>query len=108
MVAPSLLRARAGPVARSAAYELAGTLRDVRAARDRGLLGTDYEVTGAIDLAAVQTGIAADPELVASLTNQQVDVNAIDQALLQQVRDSLTVKVVVELPDATTTVNGVV
>lgn len=32
VVAPSLLRARAGPVARSAAFELAGTLRDVRAA----------------------------------------------------------------------------
>lgn len=32
VVAPSLLRARAGPVARSAAYELAGTLRELRAA----------------------------------------------------------------------------
>lgn len=84
-----------------------GPLRDVRAVRDRGLLGTDYRVTGAVDLAAIQTGIAADPELVASLTNQQVDVNAIDQALLQQVRDSLDVDVVVELPDGTTTVRGV-
>lgn len=90
--------------------ELSGTdgpLRDFRAERDRGLLGTDYEVTGAIDLAAIQTGIAADPELVGALTNQQVDVNAVDQSLLQQVRDALAVKVVIELPDGTTTVNGV-
>jgi hypothetical protein len=84
-----------------------GPLRDFRAERDRGLLGTDYEVTGAIDLAAVGTGIATDPDLVGALTNQQIDVNAVDQSLLQQLRDSLTTKVVVELPDGTTTVNGV-
>ena len=84
-----------------------GPLRDVRAARNRGLLSTDYEVTGAIDLGAIQTGIASDPELLASLTGQQVDVGAIDASLLQQVRDSLTVTVVVEQPNGTTTINGV-
>jgi hypothetical protein len=84
-----------------------GPLRDVRAARDRGLLDTDYEVTGNIDLAAIQTGIGADPELIAALAGQQVDVNAIDASLLQQVRDSLSVEVVVNLPDATETIEGV-
>ena len=84
-----------------------GALRDVRAARDRGLLNTEYEVTGSVDLAAIQTGIAADPELVAALTGQQVDVNTIDAALLQQVRDSLSVTVDVNLPGASVSVAGV-
>lgn len=81
-----------------------GPLRDVTASRDRGVLATQYDVTGAIDLPAVQTGIAADPELLGSLTNQSIDVNALDQSLLQQVKDALSVKVVVKLPGGTTTV----
>jgi hypothetical protein len=84
-----------------------GPLRDVRASRDRGVLSTNYDVTGALDLAAIGTGVAADPDLVGSLTNQQVDVNAIDASLLQQLRDSVSVQVVVKLPDGTTTVHGV-
>jgi hypothetical protein len=84
-----------------------GPLRDFRAERDRGLLATAYEVTGVVDLAGIGTGITADSDLVGALTNQGVDVGAVDQSLLQQVRDSLTVKVVVELPDGTATVNGV-
>ena len=85
-----------------------GPVRDVTATRDRGLLGTDYAVKGAVDLGAIATGIAADPELVASLANQQVDPNAIDQSLLQQLHDALSVEVVVNLPDgSSTTVTGV-
>ncbi|MET0627065.1 MAG: hypothetical protein ABW033_01250 [Acidimicrobiia bacterium] len=84
-----------------------GPLRDAQATRDRGLLSTSYDVTGAIDLAAIQTGIAADPDLVGALTNQQVDPAAIDGSLLQQIRDALTVKVVVNLPGSSTTVTGV-
>lgn len=84
-----------------------GPLRDVHATRDRGLASTSYAVTGAIDLAAIQTGIGADPDLVASLTNQLVDPAVVDQALLQQIRDSLTVKVVVNQPGSSTTVTGV-
>ena len=77
------------------------------AARDRGVLATNYDVTGAVDLGAIATGITADPDLVGSLTNQQVDVTAIDQSLLQQLRDSVTVQVVVNLPGGTTTIVGV-
>jgi hypothetical protein len=84
-----------------------GPLRDVAAVRDRGLLATRYGVSGAIDLGAMQTGIGLDPELLASLAGQQVDVNAIDASLLQQIRDSLSLKVVVNLPNGTTTVHGV-
>ena len=85
-----------------------GPVRDVTASRDRGLLGTDYSVKGAVDLGAIATGITADPELVASLTNQQVDPNAIDQSLLQRLHEALSVDLVVKFPDgSSTTVTGV-
>jgi hypothetical protein len=84
-----------------------GPLRDVTLTRDRGLLSTSYDVSGTVDLAQLQTGLVTDPEVVASLTNQQVDVNAIDQSLLSEIRDSFGLKVVVELPGATKTVSGV-
>jgi len=85
-----------------------GPLRDFTATRDRGVLGTDYSVKGAIDLGAIGTGVTGDADLVAALTNQQVDVGQIDQSLLQQLHDALSVQVVVNLPDgSTTTVSGV-
>jgi hypothetical protein len=84
-----------------------GPLRDVRATRESGAASTNYDVTGAIDLAAIGTGIAADPGLVAALTNQQVDVNVIDQSLLTELRNAVSVSVVVNFPDgSSTTVNG--
>jgi hypothetical protein len=58
---------------------------------------------GAIDLAAIGTGVTADPDLVAALTNQQVDVNAIDQSLLAELRESVTVNVGVKFPDGSST-----
>ena len=64
-----------------------GPLKNVRAVRDRGAVSTRYDLTGDIDLTAVQTGIAADPDLVAKLTGQQVDVNALDAALAAQARE---------------------
>jgi hypothetical protein len=85
-----------------------GPLRDVRATRDRGVASTKYSVTGAVDLGAIQTGVTADQDLVNALTNQQVDVNAIDQSLLAELKNSVAVRVVVNFPDGTsTTVNGV-
>jgi hypothetical protein len=92
---PSIMKEISGPN---------GPLRDVTATRDRGLASTQYEVRGAIDLAAVGTGVTADPDLVKALTNQQVDVNAIDQQLLTELRDSVTVTVEVKLPDGSTKV----
>ncbi len=84
-----------------------GPLRDVHLTRDRGAASTNYRVTGAVDLAAIGTGVAADPDLVAALTNQQVDVNAIDQSLLTELRNAVSVSVVVNFPDgSSTTVNG--
>jgi hypothetical protein len=82
-------------------------LRAVTVTRDRGLLSTSYDVKGTVDLAQLQTGITTDPGVVAALTNQQVDVNAIDQALLAGIRDSFAVRVEVDLPGAKKTVAGV-
>jgi hypothetical protein len=79
-----------------------GPVRDVSVTRDRGPASTDYQVSGAIDLAAMGTGVAADQDLVNSLTSAQVDVGAIDQALLAELRNSVSVSVEVKLPDGTT------
>ncbi len=85
-----------------------GPLRDFQATRDQNAASTEYGVTGAIDLAAVTTGLGADPDLVAALANQQVDPAIVDQQLLDELHDALSVSVVVNLPDGTsTTVNGV-
>jgi hypothetical protein len=84
-----------------------GPLRDVSVTRDRGLFSTSYDVTGTVDLAQLQTGITTDSDVVAALTNQQVDVNAIDQSLLAEIRDSFALKVEVEVPGAKKTVSGV-
>jgi hypothetical protein len=84
----------------------AGPLRNVTVVRDQGPFSTHYEVKGSLDLATLQTGLAADPDVVASLTNQHVDVNAVDQSLLAQVHDSLAVTVDVHLPGGDTLVVG--
>ena len=84
-----------------------GPLRDVTVTRDQGAFSTTYSAKGTIDLANLQTGLTTDPDVVAALSNQQVDVNAIDQSLLAEIRDSFGLKVNVELPGRTTTVSGV-
>jgi hypothetical protein len=85
----------------------AGPLRDVTVTRDAGTFSTSYSAKGTLDLQQLQTGLTADPDVVASLTNQHVDVNAVDQALLADLRDSLGVRVTVELPGKTATIAGV-
>jgi hypothetical protein len=76
-----------------------GPVRALRATRDRGLLATDYGVSGRIDLDAVTTGVNDDAELLERLQALGVDVAAIDTQLLAQVRSSFDVSVVVRLPD---------
>jgi hypothetical protein len=85
----------------------AGPLRDVSVTRDHGLFSTTYAVHGAVDLAQLQTGVTTDPGVVAALTNQKVDVNAIDQSLLAEIRDSFAITMEVELPGGTKTVHGI-
>jgi hypothetical protein len=84
-----------------------GPLRDVTVSRDQGAFSTTYSASGTIDLAELQTGLTADPGVVAALTNQHVDVNAIDQSLLAEIRDSFGLTVKVDLPGRATTVSGV-
>jgi hypothetical protein len=83
-----------------------GPLRDVSVTRDKGLFSTTYSATGTLNLQQLQTGLTTDPDVVAALSNQQVDVNAIDQELLADIRDAFGLKVKVELPGGTTTING--
>ena len=65
-----------------------GPLKGVTLERTRGFLSTDYKITGAADLSRLTAGIADDPEVVAQLTGQRVDVAQIDQRLAQQINDS--------------------
>jgi hypothetical protein len=70
------------------------------------VISTRYGLTGTIDLSKLQTGIGTDPDLVKNLTGQQIDVNALDASLTQQLQDSLKLQVVVKLPGGTTTFVG--
>ena len=76
----------------------AGPLRGVRLERDEGLLFTDYEVTGSADLSQLTADVAADPELVAQLTAQRVDVTQIDQRLTQQINDAFRLRIRLVFP----------
>lgn len=82
----------------------AGPLRDVSFTRDRSFLTTDFSADATVDLAAMATGLASDAELAASLQAQGVDVAGVDQQLLAQLREALTVRLVVELPGGSRTV----
>jgi hypothetical protein len=75
-----------------------GPLRDVRVTRDDKLLSTDFSVTGQVDLKDLTTGVSSDQQLVQSLTTQHVDVNAIDQQLLAEVRQSFALRLEAQLP----------
>ena len=82
----------------------AGPLRDASFTRSRSLFTTKFAAEAAVDVDAIGTGILTDADLVASLQAQGVDVGAIDQQLLGQLRDALHLRVVVELPDGQRTV----
>jgi len=76
-----------------------GPFHDVQASRERGLLATEYSVTGEVDLENVETGVAGDEELVQSLAAQGVNVAAIDQQLLASLQSSFSLELVVKLPN---------
>jgi hypothetical protein len=85
----------------------AGPLRDVTVTRDVGTFATTYQAKGTLDLQQLQTGLTADQDVVGSLVGQRVDVNAVDQQLLADLKDALAVHVKLDLPGKTTTVDGV-
>jgi hypothetical protein len=91
------------------AHELSGTtgpLRSFGAARDAAWLGLGHRATlrGTVDLTAAQPGVTTDQQLVAGLFGQHVDVNAINLQLLAQLRSSLSVRVVADLPGSHRTI----
>lgn len=75
-----------------------GPLRDPSFDRSRSFFATRFAADATVDLAAITTGITEDAELVARLQAQGVDVNGVDQQLLAQLKDALTVTLVVDLP----------
>ena len=80
-----------------------GPLRNVSLSYDEGLVFDEYSFEGVADLSALATGLVTDPELVASLTAQQVDLTALDQRLLDQIEQSFRLKIEVGLPGETRT-----
>jgi hypothetical protein len=70
-----------------------GPLRGVTLARSRGLLTTDYKVKGEADLTGLTAGVANDPEVVAQLTGQRVDVGQIDQRLAQEINNAFRLRI---------------
>lgn len=79
-----------------------GPLRGFTASRDGSTFSTDWTVTGTVDLRQIDLGIAADPELVANLTNERVDVAEVERRVGGQALDGLRVRARAELPDGTT------
>jgi hypothetical protein len=77
-----------------------GPLRHIEVTRAGAWLGLGHRsaLHGVVDLADAQPGVMNDQQLVASLTGQHVDLNAINQQLLTQLRSSFSVRVVTDLP----------
>ena len=75
-----------------------GPLEDASVTRTRSFFSTDFRATGVVDLGKVTTGIGQDADLVARLQAQGVDVNGVDQQLLGQLKNALTLRLVVDLP----------
>lgn len=77
-----------------------GPLRGVHAARDPVAVGLAhrFSVAGTIDLGAATPGIPADAALVARLTGQHVDVNAVEADLAGRLHSSVSVRVVIAVP----------
>jgi hypothetical protein len=70
-----------------------GPLQGVTLERNRGFLSTEYKIKGDADLSRLTAGIADDPEVVAQLTGQRVDLAQIDQRLAQQINDAFRLRI---------------
>ena len=98
--------ARAGEVAGIVA-ELngpAGPLRRFRASRDVSTFSSRWKVRGAVDLRKLDLGIADDPELVAKLTDERVDIPAVESKVTSGLLGGLHVRAVADLPGRRPTV----
>jgi uncharacterized protein YcfL len=70
-----------------------GPLQGVTLERNRGFLSTEYKIKGVADLSRLTAGIADDPEVLAQLTGQRVDLAQIDQRLAQQINDAFRLRI---------------
>ena len=81
-----------------------GPLQGVTLERNRGFLSNEYKIKGNADLSRLTAGIADDPEVVAQLTGQRVDLAQIDQRLARQVNDAFRLRIRFVLPGGGTEV----
>ncbi len=58
-----------------------GPLRGFTGSRTASTFSTHWRIRGAVDLRALGAGVAADPQLVAKLTGERVDIPAIESKL---------------------------
>lgn len=79
-----------------------GPLRGFVAARDASTFSTSWAARGTVDLRELRLGVAADPDLAAKLTDERVDLAAVEQRVLAPALAGLRVQARVELPDGTT------
>ena len=76
-----------------------GPLRGVTATRRTSTFSTSWKVGGVVDLRAIKLGVGTDPELVAKLTSERVDIPQIETRLASGLKD-LRIRLVAELPNA--------
>jgi hypothetical protein len=81
-----------------------GPMRAVRLRRDSDPVRTTFRFRALVDLAGIESGVAADQQLSANLAGQRVDVAGLDAALTAQLRDALRMNVSVALPGGGTRV----
>lgn len=86
-------------IVRELAGEL-GPLKGVHASRDASTFSTSWHVRGAVDLRKLDAGVATDPELVARLAGERIDVPQVEQRIDEAAR-GLRVHLVAELPGET-------
>jgi hypothetical protein len=79
-----------------------GPLHGFAASRNASTFSTSWKATGTVDLRTIDLGIGDDPQLVARLTNERVDVAGVEQRIAASARSGLRVTARVELPDGST------
>jgi hypothetical protein len=73
-----------------------------RVERSRGWLRSRDALAVDVDLRQLAAGVKSDASLATNLQAAGIDVNALDAQLTEQLRQSLTVELVVHAPDGTT------
>lgn len=75
-----------------------GPLRGFTASRETSTFSTHWKLNGSVDLRTPNLGVASDPQLVASLAAERVDLPQIEARLATQLK-GLQIHAVAELPE---------